>query len=202
LDPSNGAAWMNAWARANASNDEAARIAVLSALARTERVDLYWTTLIAHLTRALADPHKVPLPEALVDVIGLLAAQAISAYSATSHLCKGDRLNSAEVVEDCRGVALAFERGDTNITEMIGVAIAKRVWPMDSAEWKGAAEARRVYDYRSQLWLRSEMNVPSDARRAEKYLALCAQDRREQDVLRAELVDEGMSPDPPPDWAP
>ena len=122
---------MNARARANASNDEAARIAVLSALARTERVDLYWTMLIVHLTRALADPQNVPLPEALVDVMGVLAAQAIPAYSATSNLCKGDRLNSAEVVEDCRGVALAFERGDTNITEMIGVAIAKRVWPMD-----------------------------------------------------------------------
>jgi hypothetical protein len=54
LDPSNGAGWLNAVARANASDDEAAKIAALSALARAQRVDVYWTTLIVHLTRALA----------------------------------------------------------------------------------------------------------------------------------------------------
>jgi hypothetical protein len=45
LDPANGAAWINALVRAKASNDEAARIAALTALARAERVDIYWTTL-------------------------------------------------------------------------------------------------------------------------------------------------------------
>jgi len=33
-----------------------------------------------------------------------------------------------------------------------GVAIAKRVWPENSPEWKVAAEERRVYDYRSKLY--------------------------------------------------
>jgi hypothetical protein len=46
LDPSNGAGWLNAVARANAADDEAAKIAALSALARAERVDVCWTTLI------------------------------------------------------------------------------------------------------------------------------------------------------------
>jgi hypothetical protein len=199
LDPTNGAAWINAMARANAPNDEAAKLAALSALARTERIDLYWTTLIVHLTRALADSDKVSLPEALVNVIGVLAAEAIPAYSATSSLCKGDRLNTAVIAQDCRAVALAFERGDTDITEMIGVAIAKRVWPMDSPEWKAATEARRAYEYRSQLFAASSANDPQWA---EKYLALCAQNRREQDVERAELIAEGKSPDPPASWTP
>jgi hypothetical protein len=202
LDPSNGAGWLNVVARANASNDEPATIVVLSGLARTERVDLYWTTLIVHLTRALAETHKVPLAEALVDVIGVLGAQAIPAYSGTSGLCKGDRLNIPEVLDDCRRVALAFERGDTNITEMIGVAMAKRVWPVESPEWKAAAEARRVYDYRSQLEIQSALKSRYDAHWAAKYLAWCEQNHREQDVLRAELIDKGMSPDPPPDWIP
>jgi hypothetical protein len=202
LDPSNGAAWLNALARANAANDEAARINVLSALARTARVNIYWTTIIVHLTRALADTQKVPLREALVDVIGVLAAKAIPAYSATSNLCKGDRLNNVELVGDCRNVALAFERGDTYITELMGVAIAKRVWPVDSPEWKAAAEARRVYEYRSKLWMHSELSSLRNPRWAERYLALCEQNRREQDVERQEFIDEGKSPDPPPNWAP
>jgi hypothetical protein len=200
LDPSNGAAWMNALARAHASNDEPARRAVLSGMARTERVDIYWTTLIAHLTRALADTKKIPVREALVDVIGVVAAQAIPAYSATSNLCKGQRLNNAEVVEDCRHVALAFERGDTYITEMIGVAIAKRVWPDDSPEWKAAAEARRVFDYR--LSLQAAPKSRFDETWAEEYLGLCANNRREQDVELAEIVKAGKSPDPPPNGEP
>jgi len=202
LVPSNGAAWLNALTQANAADDEAERITVLSALARTERVDLYWTTLIVHLTRAVADTKEVPLREALVEVIGVLAAQAIPAYSATSNLCKGDRLNSAEVVKDCRAVALAFERGDTYITEMIGVAIAKRVWPEDSQEWKAAVEARRVYQYRSEWILKSTLSSLKDAQSAAEYLSLCGIYPREQDLWRAELIADGKSPDPPPDWTP
>jgi hypothetical protein len=41
-----------------------------------------------------------------------------------------------------RGIAKALQNGDTYITKMIGVAIAKRVWPEDSPEWKAAAEDR------------------------------------------------------------
>jgi hypothetical protein len=41
-----------------------------------------------------------------------------------------------------------------------------------------------------------------DPRWTERHLALCAQNRREQDVLLAELIDAGKSPDPPPDWVP
>jgi hypothetical protein len=50
LDPSNGAGWLIALARADASKADAAKMTVLTALGRTERVDVYWTTLIAHLT--------------------------------------------------------------------------------------------------------------------------------------------------------
>jgi hypothetical protein len=200
LDAANGAPWINALVRANASNDEAARIVALSALAQTDRVDIYWTTLIVHLTRALAASRKIPVEEALVSVIGAVGAEAIPPYSSTFNMCKGERLNRAEAIEDCRRVALAFERGDTEITEMLGVAIAKRVWPPDSPEWNAAADARRAYEYRAKLLLNSALNWPFDAAAAEKFLALCAQNRREQDVERAEIIQAGNNPDPPPDW--
>jgi hypothetical protein len=200
LDPSNGAGWLNAVARVNASDNEAARNAVLSELARAQRVDIYWTTLIVHLTRALADTRKISLEEALVTVIGVLAAQAIPAYSATSSLCKGERLNNDEVIQDCRRVALSFEQGDTFITEMIGVAIAQRVWPADSAEWNAAAEQRRVSKYRMHMGLKSELQSGLGARWAEEYLSLCAQYRREQDMVLAEIIKAGKNPDPPANW--
>ena len=202
LDPANGAAWLNAVARAGATNDEAAATAALADLARTQRVDTYWTSLVVHLTGALAASGDVPLNDALVDVIGVLAAQSMPAYRSTSELCLGQRLANIERLEDCRRVASAFELGDTYITAMIGAVIAKRVWPVDSAQWRAADESRRVYEYRSQLWTQWEAALLRDPQRVKSFLTLCAHNRREQDVYSAELVDEGKSPDPPPDWKP
>jgi hypothetical protein len=38
-----------------------------------------------------------------------------------------------------------------------------------------------------------------DTSHAEEYLTLCAQNRREQDVLRAQLIAAGKNPNPPPE---
>jgi hypothetical protein len=105
-----------------------------------------------------------------------------------------ERLQQPAIVETCRGVARALQRGDTYLTEIIGITIAKRVWPENSAEWKEAAKARRVYDYRSTLFVKL-------AQRGEKaageYLTLCAQNRREQNVFLAQLIKAGENPNPP-----
>jgi len=194
LDPSNGAGWMGALVRANSSKNDEAKDAALAAMGHSDRVDIYWTTLIARLGRATARTAAISLDEAEVSIIGVLAARAIPAYGAASNSCKGERLRHAEIIEVCRGVARAFERGDTYITEMIGVAIAKRVWPEDSPEWKAAAEARRVYEYRSKFWATLDLMNTSHA---EEYLALCAQNRREQDVFLAQLISAGKDPNPP-----
>jgi hypothetical protein len=201
VDPSNGAGWMHALGRADASKNEAQELTVLTALARAERVDFYGTTLVAHLTNAIAATHEVPLSEALVYVLGVLSAQAIPAYQTISNLCKDDRLRNADVVQDCRAVALALEHGDTVLTEMVGVAIAKRVWPADSVEWATASEARRIHDYRSALLLHSPFITLLNVRWASKFLALCAKNRRERDVEVGEILDGGKKPDPPSDSA-
>jgi hypothetical protein len=194
LDPSNGASWMGALVRANSAKNDEARDAALAAIGHSDRVDIYWTTLVARLSRATAQTKTISLGEAEVWVIGVLAAQAIPAYGAASNACKGERLGRAEIIEVCRGVASAFERGDTYITEMIGGAIAKRVWPEDSPEWKKAAEARHVYEYRSKLALDLW-----DTSHAEEYRALCVENRREQDVFLAQLIAAGKDPNPPPE---
>lgn len=79
---------------------------------------------------------------------------------------------------------------------MLGVAIAKRVWPEQSPEWKAATEARRVFEYRGKLGDKIPVD-PSNEQSAKNYLALCAQNHREQDVYRAQLVAAGEDPDPP-----
>jgi hypothetical protein len=135
------------------------------------------------------------LAESEVAVIGYLDAQGIPPYLPFSTSCKGERLQQAGMTEICRGVASAMQRGNTYITEMIGVAIAKRVWPEDSAEWKAAAEERRTYDYRVKLYPKLEWRVIT---RPREFLTLCAEDRREQDVFAARLTAAGYDPNPPP----
>jgi hypothetical protein len=196
LDPSNGAGWMGALARADSSKDDEARDAALAAIGQSDRVDIYWTTLGARLGRATARTKTLSPWQAEVTIIGILAAQAIPAYAPVSNACKGERLQHPEIIEVCRGVARTFLRGDAYITELIGVAIAKRVWPENSPAWSAAAAARRVYDYRSRYSAQFEL---WDATHAEEHLKLLSQNRREQDVLLAQLVAAGKNPNPPPE---
>jgi hypothetical protein len=194
LDPTNGAGWWAAMARAGTAHDSEGIDAALAAISHSERVDIYWTTLIAHLSRAVARTKKMSLEESEVAVIGYLASQALPPYQYIFNSCKGDRLQQAGVTELCRGVAKALQNGDTYLTEMIGVAMAKHLWPEDSAEWKAASEERRVYDYRSKLFVKlSERG----AKHAEEYLILCEQNRREVDLFAAQLTVAGYDPNPP-----
>ncbi len=194
FDPTNGAGWWGALARAGAAHDSEGIDAALAAISHSDRLDIYWTTLVAHLGRAVANTKKMSLAESEVAIIGFVAAQAIPAYLYISNSCKGERLQQAEVTEVCRGVARSLQRGDTYITEMIGVAIAKRVWPEDSAEWKTAAEARREFDYRSKFY---QKLIQPGEKHADELLRLYAQNRREQDVLLAQLIKAGENPNPP-----
>lgn len=197
LSPDNGAGWMGALTRAVKAHDEAAQDGALAAIGHTERVDIYWTTLIAHLSVAVARTGKMSLADAMTTVTGIVTAMAIPAYASASHSCMGDRLQRADILEACRGVASAFENGDTAITEMMGVAIAKRVWPEGSPEWKSAAEHRRVYNYRAAA-CRSLESATLRQAQAQKFVAWYLERHGEQEVMRMELIDAGKPPDPPP----
>jgi hypothetical protein len=192
LGPSNGAGWLRALTRAAVAKNDVARDAARAALSQSERVDFYFTTLVAGLSRAVVRTGKVSTEIAEVWVIGYLAREAIPAYQYVSSACKGERLQNFEVTETCRRVARSLQNGDTYLTEMIGAAIAKRVWPENSVEWNAAVEARRVYDYRSKLF-------PAQQRKkfAMEYLALCAENRREQDLFLALLINAAKNPNPP-----
>jgi hypothetical protein len=195
LDATNGAAWMGALSRANKANDEQAKSAALAAISRSERLDIYWTTLVARLSRATAKTKALSLTESEISVIGILAAQAIPAYQVISNACRGEHLMHDDRVAVCHGVANSLLYGDTYITEMIGVAIAKRVWPENSPQWTEATDARRAWDYRAGYLSHADA---WNAAHTDEYLNLCAQNRREQDVYKAELIASGKNPNPPP----
>jgi hypothetical protein len=194
-DPSNAAGWAGALVRAGAANDEEAEDTALAAMSRKQRFDTYYTTLIWRLSNAGKTAHTMRPSQMTAIVIGYLAAQPAPVYQATSKICKLDRLQRPGMTEACRGIANAFQQGDTYISEVIGISIAKRVWPEDSAEWNAAAEARRVYDYRSKLWLK----LFSDDPRFDEFLKWCGIYHREQDLSAAQINAAGVNPNPPAD---
>jgi hypothetical protein len=191
LDPSNGYGWMGALVRAN---NEETRDAALLSMSHSERIDIYWTTLIARLTRATVRTQKVTLRDAEDSIAGTLAARDLHAFVVASNACKGDRLQQPGVMQVCRNVAQAFAHADTYIAEMMGSAMIQRLWPEGSAEWKAAAEARRVFEYRWQWW---RSLVSENESQAQMYLRLCEENLREQDLFAAQLALLGKDPNPP-----
>jgi hypothetical protein len=193
-DPSNAAGWLSELVRANASGDEQAADSALETVGRADRFDIYWTTLISRLSEAAVKSHQMSSREAVEVVSGYLAAAPIPGYGAAIKTRKGERLKRPEINNACRGVAQAFQQGDTYLTEMIGVTIANRVWPEQSSEWQTAAQERRVYNYRSKLWRTLDVD---DNARAEQFLMLGAKYKREQDLMSAQIVAAGKNPNPP-----
>jgi hypothetical protein len=196
LDPANGAGWLGALARADSHKDAEGKQAALAAIARSARVDVYWTRLIAALSPALEHTKAMSLGKAELTVAGFLAAEKLPSYRVVADTCSGEELQDAQVAQTCRGIAKAFEHGDTYLTEILGASIAMRVWPKGSPQWRAANDARRTFEYRSKLVSKLEAHA-LDGRAARTYLALCAQNHREQDVAKAQLIQADLRPDPP-----
>src|SRR5580658_6968271 len=144
---------MGSLARATTAKDDAARLAALTAIGRSVRFDIYWTSLNARLALAATRTKKMSFLEAQQTVVGGLVSRVLPAYSVLSGACKEDRLNDPAVLAACRGVANSLEHGDTYLTEMIGVQIAEKAWPESAPEWQAAAQARKVYEYASSRWV-------------------------------------------------
>ena len=200
LDEENGAAWGLLLTRAAKAGDEGAVSKYLSAIASTKRFDIYWNPSIARLSDAVSDGHAMGMPTALAAVIGTEAALAIPAYQHLSNACKPPALQEPGRPETCRRISEVLRNGDTYITEMIGVAIAKRVWPDDSEEYAGAVAARRLAQYR----MKTMASILPDSFRtdaeAKQYVTLLATHRTEQEVATAVITAAGKSLDPPPNW--
>ena len=202
LDPENGVTRVFALAEARKADDRAEMDRQLDALAASKRVDLYWNSLIAHLADAVASTKTLTTTQSLVTVIGILAATTIPPFQGTAAVCRGEELQHEGRRARCQGVARALQKGDTSIVEMVGVGMAKQLWPENSREVRAANEARRVFDYRSSLMGQESERLLADENHARQYLERLGHYRREQDVIVAELVAAGRKPNPPADWHP
>ncbi len=198
LDPENGAAWAPLFNQATNRNESNAAERYFDSIARSKRFDIYWNSSIARFATAVIDTNMMNPQSALTTVIGMEAAHAIPAYKNLSDACKSPELEASGRIDTCRRIAGVLRNGDTYITEMVGVAIAKRVWPENSAEYADAVAARRVAQYR----MRSAGLIPDLGSRAQTlyYIGRLSMYRRDQDVFLANIKTAGERSEPPDDW--
>jgi hypothetical protein len=200
LDPDNGAAWFDSIGRAGRRNDVVAVRKDLAAIAMSRRFDMYWNATIVHITNAIVKTHTMDLPTALIATIGMASGTTVPAYQTILNACKGDPLQDPDVLSTCRQVSTVMRGGDTYMTEMVGIAIAKRTWPEGSPTYVDAISARRAAHYRidtdGKISLRRFLFFGFAAKR----LQLMTEKTTEQEVILAEILNARRNPDPPSDY--
>jgi len=187
LDPANGVVWLFALRRAR--QDGSAMNAALTGLAQAQRVDLYWTALVSHMTAALAAGARFEQGAAFEYVVGIDAAMVIPPVQPVSTSCSAAAITQADVLVRCRGIAAAFEQADTILFESYGNHLAARLWPSDSAQGTALAAQRRLLDQRMAQWSRDELNTPQAIR---TLAALYGQNPTEQAAQVAWYAAEGI----------
>jgi hypothetical protein len=198
LDPGNGAGWSAALERSGKLKDAAALQATLTAISNTERFGVYWNQSIVHTANAVIRARAMEPKSAFVAAIGAAAAQTIP-YKPMTDLCQGRALEQPEVLATCRRLAAVLRRGDTYLTEMVGLLLARRVWPQGSAEYQAAVDARRVAQYRTETDDRLTTGRVLDSVWVQGRLEMLATHGTEQEVVLADITTAGLNPDPPPD---
>ena len=200
VDPANGAAEWVSISRAGKTNDLPALRQYLGAIATSTRFDTYWNATIAHATNTVLRTKTMDLRTAFTATTGGEAAVTILPYQSIVNACKGEALTDPDLVATCRQVASVMRRGDTYITEMVGLAIAKRTWPEGSAEYLDATSARRVARYRMATAGKIGLHHLWNAHYTQVRLQLMAEKKTEQEVNLAEIMNAMVSPDPPSGW--
>jgi hypothetical protein len=93
-----------------------------------------------------------------------------------------------------------MRRGDTYLTEMVGIAIAKQAWPEESPAYLDAVSAGRIGHYRMDVDGKIGLHHLLSSDYAAKRLRLMTEKRTEQEVILAEILIARVSPNPPPDY--
>jgi hypothetical protein len=198
LDPGNGAVWAAALERGAKLKDAAAGKTTLAAIAGAERFSVYWNQSIVHTAGAVIRVRAMDPKSAFVAAIGAAAAQTIP-YQPLTDFCQGRALEQTEALATCRRLAAVLRRGDTYLTEMVGLLLARRAWPPGSPEYQSAVDARRVAQYRAQTDDRLTTRRVLDGAWVQRRLEMLATHATEQEVVLADITTAGLDPDPPPD---
>lgn len=200
LDPGNGAAWALLLNRAARLGDTKAAVKYLTEIGDCTRFDLYWNTSIVHLTKAVIKAHTMDVNAPLTTVIGDEAALAIPAYINIFSACEAPALGEPGRLSTCRDISSVMRSGDTYISEMIGIAIAKRVWSANSTEYADAASRQRVERYRMHTAAGITLAALHTDADATTYLQLLGKHRTEQGAALELITSAGENPNPPSDF--
>ena len=199
LDPDNGIVALFELARAKRVNDVAGEQAALDDLARSDRVDAYWTSQVAHLTAAVTGRPRFDQLRAFITVVGIDAAIAIPPLLPVSTSCSTAAIAEPKALARCRAMAAALAHADIILFESYGNHLAEKFWPGDSAQGIAIALRRRQLDYQSHLSLtrQRQLGTPKAGR---ILAALFGQYPTEQEAQLAWYARVGVDPYPPADW--
>ena len=216
LDPRNGLIWLDALETSVDGHDPSGVDAALAAIGRTGRVDAYGTHLFAHLVEALHGIGGEDWVSAFDQLNGAREGGVqLNALIAFSRVCNWrPSALSVRRLALCRHADLAFEHGDTVELAETGAEIAMRLWPAGTPQHRRAVEQKRRWDYLSRQTGR--LLFPPDGlqrvslildprgylqRMYARMVRLDLRYPREQDALRAELIDARLRVNPPPgEW--
>ncbi len=208
VDPTNGAGYMGALARAQRKNDVAGVDAALSGLGDSENFHVYFDPLIAATAPELAASRHPggtasaqEITRATIDMTGMVAASVLPSTQAFSYSCKGLALEQFPGrLNLCRRAARTLAQADTLLVEGLGLSYQQQLWPLDSPEGRDITAQRRVFQYRMEEYNHIDISTskveeyPSDA------LDAFRTHEREQDVALFYFEKAGIPKDPPPNW--
>lgn len=208
VDPANAAGYLGELSRARLRNDSAGVDAALFSISRAERLAVYFNPLVVLTTEQVAfarqggkgRPTPRELAEAQVEMIGIMAGFALPPLQPLSLSCRGIELKNEGRLEKCRQAAEVFTRGDTFITEGLGLSLQARLWPDDSAEGRAITARRLVFQYRLEEYNRLAVASSNRIDPLVASLELRRSHEREQDSALDYLRRRKVPTEPPPGW--
>lgn len=196
LDPGSGTVWLGPLARAQARRDARAEAQILDMMAKASHFNIYWTTLVARLSRPLsrtpvatsaAQAVPTPLTNAMNSTIGWLSSLAIPAFRSATLACDEQHVREPETRVRCQQVAQALQRSDTTLAEGLGLGIEQRLAIPESASAMQVMGKIQTVRHQTQAAGAVVAAQVEKEKFSEQMLKLMEQLKKEQDVSRAIL---------------
>lgn len=198
LDPQNGYAYLHELPTAPGA--QAAEVtAALLTISQAERFDIYWPQLAISTHDALARSERADSQRSdarystLVEALGLIAATGLpSRFQQLLSACRGEAIEDSTRRDQCLRIARALQRGDTLLSESIGLAVEQKLWPADSREAAAIEARRRELRQRQEALSKLEASGALEDRMT-AALRVHRTEREAGDALLAELGDIGQT---------
>lgn len=196
LDPENGVVWLGPLARAQARRDARASAQIVEMMSKAANFNVYWTTLVAKLAPPMsrmpvatsaAQPVPTPLTNAMNSTINWLSTLVAPAFRPISTACDEQQIREPEIRVRCGQVAQALQRSDTTLVEGLGLGIAQRLAPDNSAALMQITEKIQTLRHQSQAAGSVITAQVEKERFSQQMLKLMQQLKKEQDVSRTIL---------------